>query len=264
MIATCEQPSPLDRWRDRLGGRRHHRCEARPLAALGYLAAGPVLDGLIDVEQFLTVLLYDEQIGPRHCALRLAGYAADRIPWGVRFGGPENCRFFKDLRLQPVLGGRGYRLDLANEELLTLGLDLERELACHAMHRHRAVREHVQLPKLWAGFRPEDTAGITGDGPELAAYAARTSKSPVDLMAHLRREHLGFVLYPLAWVSHHWQQAVTIFADVERFPRRQVFHLRQPSDDLAGYQGAAEFDFWGSRFRRPAEHHDQVTAEAVA
>ena len=47
---------------------------------------------------------------------------AARIPWGVRFGGPDNCRFFKDLRLQPVPAGRGYRLDLADEDLLTLGL----------------------------------------------------------------------------------------------------------------------------------------------
>jgi hypothetical protein len=68
------------------------------------------------------------------------------------------------------------------------------------------------------------------------------------LLEHLRRDHLGLVLHPLAWVSHHWQQAVAVFADLEQFPRRQVFHLRQPSDDLVGFQNAAEFDFY-SRFR---------------
>jgi hypothetical protein len=108
MIATCEQPSPLDQWRKRLGGRRYRRTEPRPLAALGYLANGPVIDGLVEVENLTILLLYDALIRPGHCALRLAGYFGSRVPWGVRFGGPENCQFFKDLRLQPVPGGRGY------------------------------------------------------------------------------------------------------------------------------------------------------------
>ena len=34
----------------RLGG-RHRRSQPRPLAALGYLANGPVIDGLIEVEK---------------------------------------------------------------------------------------------------------------------------------------------------------------------------------------------------------------------
>jgi hypothetical protein len=243
MIAIAERPSPLDQWRKRLGGRRHRRARPRPLAALGYLANGPVLDGLIEVENLHIVLLCDEQLRPGHSALRLAGYSGSRIPWGVRFGGPENCRFYKDLLLQPVAGARGYRLDLGNEELLTLALGLERELDRCARFRQQRVREQVCLPKLWAAFHPGDAASITGDGPELAAYAARTGKSPQCLLERLRREHGGLILHPLAWVSHHWQQAAAVFADLERFPRRQVFHLRHMPDDLAGFRGAAEFDF---------------------
>ena len=242
MIATLK-PSPLDLWRHRLGGRRHRQAQPRPLAALGYLANGPVINDLIEVANLTVILLYDEPIRYGHCALRLAGYSGARVPWGVRFGGPENCRFLKDLRLQPVPGGRGYRLDLANTEVLALGLGLERELHRCARFCQQQVREQVCLPKLWAGFRPADAASITGDGPELEAYAARTGRSPQRLLEHLRRDHFGMVCHPLAWVSHHWQQAVAVLADLDRFPRQQVFHLRQLPDDLVGYQGAAEFDF---------------------
>ena len=235
--------------------------QPRPLAALGYLANGPVTDGLIEVEKLTLVILYDELIRPGHCVHRLAEYSGCRVPWGVRFGGPEQGRFFQDLRLQPVPEARGYRLDLTSTELLALGLGLERELDRYARYRQQQVREHVQLPKLWAAFRPADAASITGDGPELAACAARTGRSPQSLLEHLRRDHFGLVLYPLAWVSHRWQQAVTVFADLERFPTRQVFRLRQPADDLVGFRGAAAFDFYDSRFKRTAAgHHDQAAS----
>ena len=246
MIATLEPPSPLDQWRQHLGGRRR-RAQPRPLAAMGYMANGPVIDGLIAIEKLTVILLYDEPIRPGHCALRLAGYSGSRVPWGVRFGGPENCRFCKDLRLQPVPGGRGYRLDFANAELLVLGLQLERELDRCTRHRQRPVREEVCLPKFWAGFRPAEVADITGDGPELAAYAAHRQIAPA-AAGTPARDHLGIAIFPGCWVSHHWQQAVAVFADLERFPKRQVFRLRQPSDDLIGYQDAVEFDFH-SRFR---------------
>ena len=38
-----------------------------------------------------------------------------------------------------------------------------------------------------------------------------------------------------------------MFADLERFPRRQVFRLEKLPNDLAGFDGAAEYDF--SHFR---------------
>jgi hypothetical protein len=49
-------------------------------------------------------------------------------------------------------------------------------------------------------------------------------------------------------VSHCWQQAVAVFADLGRFPKRQVFAMHSPADDLVGHQGAAAFNFWNSRF----------------
>jgi hypothetical protein len=212
---------------------------------MGYMLDGPVKDDLVEIENLTLVALYHDPIRPGQHALRLAGYTGSRIPWGVRLGGPENCQFFKDLRLQPVPGARGYRLDIADEEVLTLGLALERELDRCARYCPGQIRQHVQLPKLWAAFRPEDARGIIGDGPELDQYAARTGRSPRRLLERLCRDHLGMALYPLAWVSHRWEATVAILADLEQFPRRQVFRLRNVPDDLAGFHGAAEYDLFG-------------------
>ncbi len=258
MTATLEPLTPLDRWRQRLGGRQR-RIQPRSLAALGYLATA-VVDSLVAIENLTFVLLYDELIRPGHFALRLAGYSGSRIPWGVRFGGRNDCRFVKDLMLQPVPGGEGYRLDLADDDLLALGLRLDRELT-YQFRVNLQVRERPFLPKLWAAFQPDYADSITGDGPELAAYAARVGKTPADLLEHLHREHQGLTVYPLAWVSHHWQRAAAIFADLRQFPPRQVFRLPR-RDSLAGFHHAAEFDFRrsGVKRRRTRQHRPAFAA----
>jgi hypothetical protein len=254
MIATL-QPSPLDQWRQRFGGRRRRNHRPRPLAALGYLANGPVIEGLIEVEKLTITILYHEQIHPGHCALRLAGYSGSRIPWGVKWGGAEQCRFLKNLLLQPVPNGPGLRLSTARMDLLRLGLQLDRELEKHIRHPSLPARQQLRLPCLWAGFEHADAPLITGDGPELEAYSRRTRKAAWQLMEGIRREYFGLSLFPFPWVSHHWQQAVAVFADLERFPKRQVFPLRHPANDLIGFQDAAEYDFLHSRFRTGATRH---------
>lgn len=233
-------PAPLEMWRKCLGGRRR-RARPRPLAAMGYLVDGPVGDELVEIKRLTLVLLYDEPIRRGQCGLRLAGFSGGPVPWGAHFGGPTQCRFHKDLMLQPVAAGQGYRMDLADTELLALGLRLCRDLDRHTRYCPQPRREQVLLPKLWAAFHPEDMAEITGDGQELAAYAARIGRPPQHLLRRLCHKHAGFLLFPLAWVSHHWQQIVTIYADLARFPPRQVFRLTRSS--LAGFQDAAEFDF---------------------
>ncbi len=249
MIPTSE-PTPLDQWRERLGGRRR-RAQPRPIVALGYLVDCPPVDGLIEVEKLTMVLLHDEPIRFGQCALRLAGHSGSRIPWGVRFGGYAHCRFVKDLMLKPVEGGEGYRVDLADAELMLLGLQLERDLDRNVRF-HKRLRDRPSLPKLWAGFPPEFAANITGDGPELAAYAARIGSHPECLLDRLRRDYQGLTLLPLAWVSHHWQQALAIFADLNHFPKRQVFRLYERGD-LASFHDAAEFDFLArSGVKRPS------------
>jgi len=254
MIATLENsPSLMDRWRQRFGGRRRCNQRPRPLAALGYLANGPTIEGLIEVEKLTLTILYDAPSHSRQLTLRLAGFSGSRVPWGIQWGGRENCRFLKNLLLQPVPNGPGLRLNTSSTDLLRLGLQLDCDLERYVRRPSLSVRQQPRLPCLWAGFKHADAANITGDGPELAAYARRTGKSPWQLMEQIRREYFGLSLLPFPWVSHHWQQAVAVFADLERFPRRQVFSLRHPADDLVGYQEAAAFDFLHNRFHSVAK-----------
>ena len=254
MIATL-QPAPLDQWRQRFGGKRRQNRRPRPLAAMGYLANDPVIEGLIEIEKLTLVVLYDAPTGHGQHDLRLAGFSGDRIPWGVRWGGAKQCQFQKNLLLQPVPNGPGLRLNTTSTDLLRLGLRLDRELERQVRHPALPIRQQLRLPCLWAGFKPADTANITGDGPELEAYSRRTGKPAWRLLDEMRREYFGLSIYPASWVSHCWQQSVVVFADLERFPRRQVFALRQPAGDLIGFQDATAFDFHSSRFHTDAQRH---------
>jgi hypothetical protein len=211
------------------------------MVAMGYLTDSPAIDGLIEIEKLTFVLLHDEPIRGGACAVRLSGFRGCRVPWGTRLGSRNNCRFIKDLMLQPVRGGQGYRLDLNDEELLGLGLQLDHELDQHARF-HKSVRDRPMLPKLWAGFEPDVAAGVNVEGPELQAYASQTGKTPQALMERLRREHQGLTVFPLAWVSHLWRAIAAVYADLRHYPKRQLFRLER-SDNLVGFQGAAEFDF---------------------
>ena len=263
MIALTE-PTPLEAWRNRCGSQHRRCCPSRPLAAMGYLTNGPVIGGLIEIEKLLLVVLHDEQDDRGRQTLRLSGFSGAAVPWGVRWGGPERSQFYKDLLFQPRPCARGLRLDTASGGLLRLALQLDRDLERHVRYSRRCKREQVLLPHLWAGFRAAEAASFTGDGPELAAYCQRTGHAASDTFRALRRDYFGLVLYPFSWVSHHWQQAVAVFADLGRFPQRQVFPLQNPPEDLVGCQDAAEYDLWHSRFRMPAAKQSPDTATAVA
>ena len=64
MIATL-QPAPLDQWRQRFGGRRRRNRRPRRLAAMGYLTHGPVVEGLVELEKLLLVVLLRSIHRPR-------------------------------------------------------------------------------------------------------------------------------------------------------------------------------------------------------
>jgi hypothetical protein len=216
---------------------------------MGYLTNGPAVGGLIEIDKLVLVVLYDERIQGKRHSLRLAGFSGRPVPWGVCWGDRSGSKFFKDLRLEPVSQARGRRLDADDAELLQLGIELEEQLQQHYCDRWRRVRRHPLLPRLWAGFRPSDDPKIKGDGPELAAACRRRCEPPQQVLASAKREWQGLVLYPLDWVSHHWQQAVILLAEVGRLPPRQVFVVGTIPDDLRGFRGAAAFDFFNSRFR---------------
>lgn len=65
---------------------------------------------------------------------------------------------------------------------------------------------------------------LTGDGPELYGLIHELGCCAEDLMHESRRVHRGRVLYPLSWVSHHWEQMTAVFAELDDFPSQQVFN----------------------------------------
>ena len=101
-MLALSKPSLIARWHRRFGASRRQRVWNRPLAGLGYLANGPVIDGLIEIEHLVLVVLYDEPRSDGRLALRLAGFSGAAAPWGVKWGGPAQCRFDKDLLLRPA------------------------------------------------------------------------------------------------------------------------------------------------------------------
>ena len=261
MIAQAHS-SVLRQWRSQIATRRpDQRVGPRPLAALGYLTHGPVVDGLLEVDMLVLVVLYDMAANNDRW-LRLAGFSGKAVPWGLRWGGPPSSKFVKDLGIEPHPGARGRRIDTTDADLLRLGLRLERQLRRCDRCRWLPVRKRVQLPPVWAGFRDPDATAVTGDGPELQTVCRRRHKPAAQVLEEAKRTHFGLTLYPLEWTSHVWQQAVALFADLRHFPQQQVFSLRRPDADLQGCQGAAEFDFLHSRFGQRGSRRRRRAAQS--
>ena len=173
MIATL-QPSPLDQWRQRFGGRRRRNRRPRPLAALGYLAHGPVIEGLIEVEKLLLIVLYDAPTGHGQHALRLAGYSGTRVPWGVKWGGAEQCRFLKNLLLQPVPNGPGLRLSTASTDSVAAGAATGPRFgearSSPVAARAATAPLAVSLGRIQAGRRRHDHRRRAGTGGILPSH----------------------------------------------------------------------------------------------
>lgn len=258
----CPHPDLLSRWRRQVAARRKRQYDPRPRrnCAMSYRTHGPVVDGFVEVEGLVLAILYDEPSLRRLPAIRFAGYCGARVEWGVKFGGPEHCRFFKDLSLQPEENARQMQLDLDATELLQMALKLDNRVLY--VDSPRACRPRI--PRLWAGFRPKDGLLLDGDGPELDRAAERARVSPGRMLKRLCRQYEGLVLFPLAWVSKHWAKAVTVLAELRGFPSLQVFQLTDPQTDLCGYVGAAEYDFYHSRFRAVATTPAAPSDVAVA
>jgi len=240
----------MDRWRRQVGGRLARGTEwvPRPMAALGYLVNGRPAKDYVEVDRLLMVIVYDDPVGPDMVALRVAGYRASCVSHGVQFGGRENARFHKDLCLAPGKPD-GLRIGIHRTELLGLALQLEREIHQVAEFGRRLRQSRPWIPRLWASFGLTDAANICASGPEFEAMRAKYGYDAQWLFRKFERRYKGTVLYPLDWVSDALHQSLGIYAELKGFPKRQVFSVRKLPDDLCGFRGAAEWDFFDSELR---------------
>jgi hypothetical protein len=147
-------PSPstelMQVWRRQLGQRARvaERIGPRPFAVVSCRVRGPVKRGHVPLRQLTVVALFDERLESGELATRLVGVAGTVAANGVRFGGPALCCFDKNLRLAPATGGRGARLDVANDEFLSFALHLERFLERCARHPYMLRCRIPRLPSV--------------------------------------------------------------------------------------------------------------------
>jgi hypothetical protein len=239
--------SLLRRWRRVVAAARHDGCG---LAALAFQSFEPA-DQLVPLESISAVVLAIEptEFGATH--IRFSIYGASAIPFGVQWGSAGNCRLSKNLRLRPRMKAKGRRFDLTHVRLLHSAIDLFEAILHAEVHD---VGDHLQLPQVWAGFDP--TAGIEGDGPELAGLVHQMGVTSAELMFRCRRSHQSLVCYPLEFVSDRWQEA-RLFVDVGSVPSIQIVQCEQSEEALDGFRGAAVFDFVTDVFRPPLVYVDR-------
>ena len=240
-------PELSRRWQQQVASQWRRRSAAgpRPLAALSYLAFGPIREGLIDVRRLIWVALHDQhQVRAPH-AIRVAGYSTSLTAWGVQVGGPDQCRFEKDLALPT--GNHGRRFQAGEAASLTLALDLDRTLSRHAERAYFPRRQQWRWPRFWGAFSPSVAQQLAGSGPEFAAIS-QGDRSPAESLAVHQRLQRDQILYPLEYVSHAWRDVRAIYADLTTVPKRQVIDLVDPERQLIGFHEALAFDCWHSRF----------------
>jgi hypothetical protein len=239
----------LRAWRRQIGNRidRRRPTSPRPLAGLGYLTYGPPKDGLIEVHRLVLVGLYDEPSPDRFPAIRLAGVVGCKAAWGVRFAGE---RFLKDLSRPPVGWRSGQPRRFINEQLLNLALELDAFVELHSRYRPRQLPMEPQLPPLWAAFRQADASAAALACDELHAACQCAGLPARALFLQTVRRCRGLHLLPLEWVTTHWARFVDVYADLSKYPPRQVFAPPSIPDGLQGFQGAAEFDLTLPGFRK--------------
>lgn len=126
----------------------------RPFAAFGCLIGG-WSTGLVDVNllRMTVVAVFDDTDDEGRIITRVVGSGAALDEIGLRYGGLSLSQFDKDLRLPPLLRAHGRRLNLANTELLSFALQLEKFLERASRHRHWPRRRVPRLPTLSGFYR---------------------------------------------------------------------------------------------------------------
>ncbi|MCA9069404.1 MAG: hypothetical protein KDA84_10795 [Planctomycetaceae bacterium] len=131
------------------GSTSHNRTPSA--AALSYITRCAVMKPFVEFEHLTWLVLHqdDRRETPE---LRLAGYTGVPVRWGVGRGGAERMLFEKSLSLQPRFGARGHRMDLRNTNVVRHARNVKRILLRHPNTKKVAIRDRIQLPRLWAAF----------------------------------------------------------------------------------------------------------------
>lgn len=148
-------------WRRQIGHRHALADERgpRPFAVLSYRVRGELVDArYIPLRRLMLVAVFDHRLDDGRLATRLVGVAAAIDPDGLCLGGVRLARIDKDLRLAPVRGGPGPRLDSANGEFFAFALSLERYLERCARHPYMQRARGPRLPMLEAGATADLTS----------------------------------------------------------------------------------------------------------
>jgi len=258
-----EGPELQQRWRQQVASQLRRRVAngPRPLAAITYLVRGRVEDGLVDIRHLNFIALHDKMQEDGSSIIRCAGYSAASVPWGLKIGGPDDCKFDKNLAISPGPAARGARFDVLNGELLSLALNLDQVLERHSRYPHLPRRQQLRWPKLWAAFATDVASRIEFAGPELEHAHRRNECAAIPPLAGTAA---GFALFPLAYVSHAWRQILAIFADLSTIPKRQVISLEPNARNLRGYEDAVEFDLVGSCFPLAAAARRRTSSRRFA
>jgi len=248
---SSQQEFAMCQWRHQIALRNWNLLPSNPrsCAAFGYTVSGRQAGDLVELDQFVAVVVHYVRPRNKSAIIRLTGFHGSTVPWGVKWGGLDASVFEKDLALEPRKNANGRRLELKQPHLIKVALQVDRKLwdAAATGRKSSSRTQPLRLPKLWAAFDHATANHIDGAGPELQATCRRRRKTAHALMRQNRRRHLGYTLFPLNWVSQHWEEFAAVYVDLYRFPKVQVV-----VDELYGFRGACEFDFRRTRFTQRA------------
>ena len=265
MISSANSFSKLHKcWYRQIARRqRQLQCQGRrPFAGLALLNCGVQPADFVEIEQIVGVVLSDDPTSRRTPSLRLTSWGASRDPHGVQFGGHRNARLDKNMALAPARRSAGERIGRDDDELLLVGLQLEKRIYRAARYSRSRGRTGPRFPRFWAGFQPHVAAELRPSGPEFEAFRRRIPCPEDVLLDKFRRCFKDLWLLPVDWCSDALDQAVAIFAEMTGFPRLQLFRVDRLPDDLCGYRGAMSWDFVHTPWRDgQVKSRESVTRE---
>jgi hypothetical protein len=196
----------------------------RPFVLIGHRIRGTISDSLVPLDRLAFLVMFDERTGDDRLTTRLLGFRPALGAAGIRIGGADRQLFEKDVRLAPTHEPGGRRLELADSELTEMALNWEQHLKRLNRHPHYPRRNILRWPSWWCSVA-EGSLTMTV------------------------RAHHGKALLPLEEAIASGLQVITVYADLEKLPKRQVLACDTPSRALVGQAGLVTFDLFHSRFR---------------